>query len=134
MEYLLEYSGAAVLLVVGFSVMFASLIVAAHGSPNPLAGITCGAVGLGICLGSYRVVRNLPRERIFRTALNVVLLFGALSLVFVAVDFGYERLFRTTPSQIPAEYENARFIYGFAMGGLSLATLWLLNARICPRR
>ncbi len=91
MEYLLEYSAAAVLLIFGFWTMFASIIVAhrgAHGNPNPLLGIATAVAGLGICLGAYCLVRNLPREKIFRNVFNVLLLLEALSLVGLAASFG----------------------------------------------
>ena len=136
-EYLLEYSAAAVLMILGFWTMFASIIVAhrgAHGNPNPLLGMAAAVAGLGICLGAYCLVRNLPREKIFRNVFNMLLLLESLSLVGVGANFGYGRLFPGGAPEIPVEYENARFVYGFTVCGLCLATLWFLNFRLRPQK
>lgn len=134
MEHLLRYSAAAVLMFVGFWATAASIIAGTgvHMEGNAALGIGIAALAFAICLGAYRLVRDLRGEGIYRNAFNVVLLFGSLSLITSVVRFGVDR-FSGLDAAERASQEPTNHAFLFMFGGLCLFTLWLLNARVRPR-
>ncbi len=134
MQYL-RYCAAIVLMILGFWIIAASVIAGngVHAQGNALLGMPLAVLGLAICIGAYNTVRRLPREGIYRTAFNVVLLMGSLSLIATTLKFGSKRLSHMDPSEIASQYDTTSYPYAFGFGLLCLATLWLLNARLRPR-
>lgn len=129
MKRFARYSAAAVLMILGLWIIGASVLAGngVHQPGRPVIGIAITAVGLAVCIGAYNIVRHLRGEGIYRHGLNVLLLWGSLTLVGSILRFGLDWWYGMKPSEGEPNY------FFLSMFGVAcLFTLWLLNARLHP--
>lgn len=115
---LVRYFVGFCLILIGFILMGAGARIAGGdlGIASTAEGLLVSTLGLELAVGSYAIVKRLPFERPYRTAIYLILLLACLPLIVAVVQtarFGFPL--------INPEAQFRRF--QFAIGGLGCANL-----------
>ena len=70
-----------------------------HLDPMPGWGMLIAGAALISTIGGYWLIRSEKGERILATLINVVLVWGAVSLLYGVVRWGYEAIYRVQSSE-----------------------------------
>jgi hypothetical protein len=125
---LLRWLIATALVLFGSFLYLGSALVgsAIHLEPNPEVGMLLAGLALVFAIGGYWLIRGEKRAGTLATIINVVLIYGAISLVYALLLWGYETIYRVQPS----EWGHSRpgdVIFRVSYGFLSLTGLALFN-------
>ena len=86
------------------------------GTPSTAEGLLVSTLGLELAVGSYAIVRRLPFERLYRTAVYLILLLACVPLIVAVVQ--------TARFGFPVMSPEAQFrAFQFAIGSLGCANL-----------
>src|SRR5712664_363346 len=104
----MRYFGAAILTCLGTWILLASVIAGSgvHLPGDARIGIPLALLGVATCLGAYKIVRDLPREKSFRTIISFILLWGSLALPTGLVRLGFQNITKMSPSEIASQYNT----------------------------
>jgi hypothetical protein len=115
---LIRYFVGFCLIVVGFILMGGGARIAGGdlGTASKVEGLLVSTLGLELVVGSYAIVRRLPFERLYRTAIYLILLLACVPLIVAVVQtarFGFP------PINPEAQFRK----FQLAIGGLGCANL-----------
>lgn len=103
--------------VIGFGV---------HLAPNPGLGMLFAGLALVVAIGGYWPIRREKKASVLATILNVVLIWGTASLVYVLVLSGYETMYRVQISEW-SHSQPGEIAFRTSYGVLSLTGLVVFN-------
>jgi len=115
---LVRYFVGFCFIVVGFILMGGGARIAGGdlGTASTAEGLLVSTLGLELAVGSYAIVRRLPFERLYRTAVYLILLLACVPLIVAVVQ--------TARFGFPVMSPEAQFRrFQFAIGGLACVNL-----------
>jgi hypothetical protein len=109
-----------------------------HLDPMPGVGMLFAGAALVVVIGGYWLVRSEKEAWILANIIDVVLVLGALSLVYGVVRWGFETIYRVQSSEWghsrPGEV-LFRVSYGtLSVVGLAVFNYWVRKADISSQR
>jgi hypothetical protein len=117
---------------------FGSQLIGAglHLDPMPGLGMLFAGAALVVVIGGYWLVRSEKEAWILANIIDVVLVLGALSLVYGVFKWGFETIYRVQGSEWghsrPGEL-LFRVSYGaLSVAGLAVFNYWVRKANIKP--
>ncbi len=109
-----------------------------HLNPMPGMGMLFAGAALLVTIGGYWLIRSEKKAGILANIINVVLVIGAVSLVYGAARWGYETIYRVQGSEWghsrPGEL-LFRVSYGtLSVVGFAVFNYWVRKANISSQR
>jgi hypothetical protein len=97
-----------------------------HLAPNPGSGTLFAGLALVVALGGYWPIRREKKASALATVVNVVLIWGSASLVYVLVLWAYETVYRVQSSESGLS-QPGEMAFRASYGILSLTGLVVFN-------
>ncbi len=140
MNTLLRWLFSIPLILVGCWFYFATQLIGGglHLDPMPGIGMLIAGAALVVMIGGYWLIRSEKEAWILANIIDVVLVLGALSLVYGVVRWGFETIYRVQSSEWghsrPGEL-LFRLSYGtLSVVGLAVFNYWVRKADISSQR
>jgi hypothetical protein len=109
--------------------LLAASVIAGSGVHLPgdaRVGIPLAVLGNATCLGAYRIVRDLRREKNFRIIISFIPLWGSLALPTALIRLGFQKI-TMSPTEVAGQYETVSYAYMISFGVTCICALVLLN-------